>query len=152
MKVYVDADNCAKDSRKIMLKACTRQEVEIILVANKNIPVANENIKFDMIICSDEKDSADDYIVENAETTDIAITRDILLAERLIKKGVFTMNDKGRIFTAQNIDDFIEQRELSLQMKALGISNGSFKKGNTQAETSEFSKHFNEALSKLRTN
>ena len=37
MKVFVDADNCNKDSRKIILKACTRKNIEVELVANKNI-------------------------------------------------------------------------------------------------------------------
>lgn len=149
MRVFVDADNCAKDSRKIILKACTRQNIQVFLVANRNIPIANENVKFTMVVCNDEKDSADNYIVENTTASDIAITRDILLAERLVNKKVFSLNDKGKIFTADNIGDFLEQRKLSLQMKSLGITNGTLGKGNTQAETSEFSKRFNEALSKL---
>ena len=49
MKVFVDADNCNKDSRKIILKACTRKNIEVELVANKNIPVNTQNVKFAMI-------------------------------------------------------------------------------------------------------
>ncbi|MBQ0040116.1 MAG: DUF188 domain-containing protein [Treponema sp.] len=150
MKVFVDADNCDKDSRKIILKACTRENVECYLVANREIPIHTQNVEFKMTVCSAEKDSADNFIVENACENDIAVTRDILLAKRLIEKNVLAMNDKGRLFTKENIEDLIEQRELSLQMKSLGISNGinSWKSG--QKEAGEFSKNFNENLLRLK--
>ena len=144
MKVFVDADNCNKDSRKIILKACTRKNIEVELVANKNIPVNTQNVKFTMTVCPATKDAADNYIVENSTDTDIAITKDILLAKRLIDKNVFTMNDMGIVFTSANIEDLLEQRELSLQMKSLGISNG--ENFRSQAQTKEFSIQFNKII------
>jgi len=150
MKVFVDADNCDKDSRKIILKACTRENVECNLVANKEIPIHTQNVKFKMTVCSAEKDSADNYIVENASGNDMAVTRDIILAKRLIEKNIFAMNDKGRLFTKDNIADLIEQRELSLQMKNLGISNGMNSWKSEQKQTGEFSKNFNENLLRLK--
>lgn len=152
MKVFVDADNCSKDSRKIILKSCSRNKIELFLVANREIPVSMENVSFTMVVCSKEKDSADNHIVENSISGDMAVTRDILLAKRLLEKNVFVMNDKGKIFTKENIGEFIEQRELSLQMKQLGISTGSMKNRNTQSETAEFSKQFNTNLLKMKLN
>lgn len=146
MKVFVDADNCEKTSRKIILKACTRNKIEVILAANREIPIKTQNVTFRMEICEKAKDSADNFIFENASTDDIVITRDILLAKRLIEKGICTMNDMGRKFTKENMDDILEQRELSLQMKALGISNGTSFRSYSSANTEEFSKTFNEAL------
>lgn len=144
MKVFVDADNCNKDSRKIILKACTRKNIEVELVANKNIPVNTQNVKFTMIVCPSTKDAADNYIVENSTEADIAVTKDLLLAKRLIEKKVFTMNDMGKIFTSDNIEDLLEQRELSLQMKSLGISNG--ENFRSQTQTKEFSIQFNKII------
>ncbi|MCQ2242440.1 DUF188 domain-containing protein [Treponema sp.] len=144
MKVFVDADNCSKDSRKIILKACTRENIPVELVANRTIPINTQNVNYTMTVCPETKDAADNYIVEKSAGNDIAITRDILLAKRLIEKNIFSMNDKGKVFTKENIGDLIEQRELSLQMKSLGITNGS--SFPSQQDTKEFSKKFNEAL------
>lgn len=144
MKVFVDADNCNKDSRKIILKACTRENVCVELVANKKIDINIQNVYFTMTICPETKDSADNYIYDNSTNLDIAVTRDILLAKRLIEKNVFVLNDKGKVFTKTNINDLLEQRELSLQMKSFGISNGTNFKSNKN--TKEFSKVFNETL------
>lgn len=144
MKVYVDADNCNKDSRKIILKACSRENVPVELVANRQIPINTQNVKFTMTVCEKTKDAADNYIFDKTEPNDMAITRDLLLAKRLIEKNIFVMNDKGKIFKKENIDDLIEQRELSLQMKSLGISNGA--DFPSQQDTREFSQNFNEIL------
>ncbi|MDO4506034.1 MAG: DUF188 domain-containing protein [Spirochaetales bacterium] len=144
MKVFVDADNCNKDSRKIILKACTRENIPVELVANRALPINTQNVKYTMTVCAETKDAADNYIFEKTENNDIAITRDLLLAKRLIEKCIFVMNDKGKIFTAENIGDLLEQRELSLQMKSLGISNGA--DFPSQQDTKDFSRTFNEAL------
>lgn len=144
MKIFVDADNCEKDARKIILKACTRENIPVELVANKKLPINTQNVFFTMTVCPETKDAADNYIFEKVTESDMVITRDILFAKRLIEKNVFTMNDKGKIFTKENIEDLLEQRELSLQMKSLGISNApNFR---TRTDTTEFSKRFNETL------
>ena len=124
MTVFVDGDNCDKEARKIILKSCKRNSIDVKIVANRNIPIATENVSFTMIVCDSSKDSADNYIVENSSGDDVAVTRDLILAKRLIDKKIVVLNDMGRIFTAENIEELLEQRKLSLQMKSLGISNG----------------------------
>ena len=48
-------------------------------------------------------DAADDWIVENAEANDIAITADVPLAARMVEKGVHTLGPTGRPFTVESI-------------------------------------------------
>ena len=151
MTVFVDGDNCDKEARKIILKSCKRNSVDVKIVANRNIPIATENVSFTMIVCDRSKDSADNYIVENSSENDVAVTRDLILAKRLIDKNIVTLNDMGRIFTAENIVELLEQRELSLQMKSLGISNGAGFKSAGKKNMGEFSDTFNSLIDQ-RTN
>lgn len=151
MTVFVDGDNCAKEARKIILKSCKRNSIDVKIVANRNIPIATENVSFTMIVCDSTKDSADNYIVENSTESDMAVTRDLILAKRLIEKNITALNDMGTIFTAENIDDLLEQRELSLQMKSLGISNGAGFKSAGMKSMGEFSDAFNRLLEQKAT-
>ena len=61
MTVFVDGDNCDKEARKIILKSCKRNSIDVKIVANRNIPIATENVSFTMIVCDSSKDSADNY-------------------------------------------------------------------------------------------
>ena len=40
MTVFVDGDNCDKEARKIILKSCKRNSIDVKIVANRNIPIA----------------------------------------------------------------------------------------------------------------
>ena len=146
MTVFVDGDNCDKEARKIILKSCKRNSIDVKIVANRNIPIATENVSFTMIVCDSSKDSADNYIVENSSGDDVAVTRDLILAKRLIDKKIVVLNDMGRIFTAENIEELLEQRKLSLQMKSLGISNGAGFRSAVKKSIGEFSSSFNSLI------
>ena len=57
------------------------------------------------MVVSGRFDAADDWIVEQAGATDIAITSDIPLASRCLKKGSRVLDPKGRVFTDDSIGD-----------------------------------------------
>ena len=95
-----------------------------------------------MLICPSGKDSADNFIVENAEKKDLVITRDILLAERLLEKGITAINDRGTLFTEEKIQYMKEERELSLQMESLGLKKGKNWNTYSQKELAAFSRCF----------
>ena len=77
-----------------------------------------------MIICEKEKDAADNYIFSMAEQSDLVITRDIILAEKLVNKNIQVINDRGTLFTKNNIHNRIEDRNLDLQLAQLGFGGG----------------------------
>ncbi len=83
MKILIDADGCpVKDE---VYKVAERYQLRVVLVANKWMKIP-PNPLFEMQVVSGNFDAADDWIVEHAEISDIAVTTDILLAERLVKK------------------------------------------------------------------
>lgn len=122
--IFVDADSCEKNARKFILNLAAKKNIKVTFAANKNIPFSFINPLFKMEICSKEKNSADDFIVENSKPGDIVVTRDLILAQRIFNKKILVMNDKGTVFNKENLEYLIEERKLSIQMKSFGISTG----------------------------
>lgn len=74
-----------------------------------------------MIICDTSKDSADNFIYENSTNQDLVITRDIVFANRLVEKDIKTINDRGTIFTKENIKELLSSRDFDLQLANCGL-------------------------------
>ncbi|MBO4404943.1 MAG: DUF188 domain-containing protein [Treponema sp.] len=141
-RIFVDADSCPSSVRNVILNKAAEKSLEVIFAANRNIPFDFENPLFKMKICPSGKDSADSFIENESSQKDIIITRDILLAGRLLKKNKTVINDRGTRFTEKNISRFLEERELSLQMEALGLHKGKSRKVFGEKELSSFKECF----------
>jgi uncharacterized protein YaiI (UPF0178 family) len=66
--------------------------------------------------------AADDRITERAEAGDLAVTRDLPLAERLAGKGLRVLNDRGEVFTADNARERRSLRDRAMELRALGLA------------------------------
>jgi uncharacterized protein YaiI (UPF0178 family) len=118
MKILVDADSCPREVRDIVLRRSSKMGLRIIFAANRLIP---GSLHFEMEICSNNDNSADDRIVELAEKGDLVLTRDIPLAKRLIEKDVSVMDDRGRIFSANNINELLSIRNFTVGLANNGL-------------------------------
>jgi uncharacterized protein YaiI (UPF0178 family) len=130
VKIFVDADSCPAPARKIIQKRAAREQLPLIFAANRPIPFADpyhllvEQGLFVMEVCPLEEGSADDRITALAGKGDIAVTRDIPLACRLVEKGVHTLDDRGRIFTADNIRHYLSLRNFTVTCaESYGVPN-----------------------------
>ena len=74
-----------------------------------------------MIVCDATPDAADNYIVENANENDIIITRDIPLADRLVEKNIVVINDRGTLYTKENIKERLSIRNFNKELYTNGI-------------------------------
>ena len=130
--LYIDADSCPRQIRSIILKAVVKRHFSSIFVANRLLPDVTkiENKKLvdnfgtplvQMIVVENKEDSADDKLVELALEGTIAITRDIILADRLINKGLTVLDDRGNIYTKENIKSRLSERNVMTQMRQWGI-------------------------------
>ena len=63
-------------------------------------------------------------IVENAKTSDVVITTDILLADRCVKKLVRVLGHKGEEFTEDNVGSAVASRELMQNLRHMGEMRG----------------------------
>lgn len=155
-KIWVDADSCPSEARKIILKASTRLNLPIIFVANRDIPIkSKEKINtdlFTMIKTPSLPDAADNYIVENATEKDLVITRDIPLANRLVEKNISVINDRGTKFTQNNIKELLSIRNFNHELAQIGIT-GEKVKNYGQKEIAKFSNCLDKELQiKIKNN
>jgi uncharacterized protein len=67
-------------------------------------------------------DAADDRIAARARTGDLAVTRDLPLAERLAEMGLRVLNDRGAVFTAENARERRSLRDGAAEFRALGLA------------------------------
>lgn len=122
-KIWIDADSCPSLVRDYIVNFGNRTSTPVTFVANHNITAKKNN--FEMIVCDKQKDAADNFILANAANSDLVITRDILLAEKLIAKEIKVINDRGTLFTKNNIHNRLEDRDFDLQLAQLGFGGGS---------------------------
>jgi hypothetical protein len=177
MKVYVDADSFLKQMREVVLRAAQKRNLDITFVADRNLKdvllakekhtaqlrkqalIENSDIdaeslktiksKIDMIIVQSDSDSADDKIVELANSGDLAITHDIPLIDRLTEKGVLVLDDRGNIFTDKNIKERLSIRNAMTELRSYGINVEKTKKMGVK-EIKAFSDAFSRTLDKYR--
>lgn len=120
MRLFVDCDSCPSQVREIIVKAAERTKSLAFFVANHKIPHGTNAFIHDIIV-EEGKDKADDYIVDHIAERDIAVTRDILLAERLVAKNVAVVNDRGNLYTAENIRERVSIRNYMLELAQNGL-------------------------------
>ena len=118
--IWVDADSCPIPVKEIIFRFCKRLSLKLIFVANHEIPMPKSPL-FQMIVCDATPDAADNYIVENALQHDIVITRDIPMASRLLEKNITTINDRGLLFTLENIREKLSLRNFNKELYDNGI-------------------------------
>ena len=83
-----------------------------------------ENPLVQIIFVKEGLDSADDWIVENIEANDIAVTLDIPLAGRCISKGALVVKPNGDTLSDKNIGPILASRNLSMSLRESGIDLG----------------------------
>ena len=145
LHIWIDADSCPAIVRDHTVKIGARCNAKVVLVANREIS-CNEK-PFIMIVCTTEKDSADNYIFEKADGADIVITKDILFADRLLKKGICVINDRGTEFTEDNIKQKLSDRNFSMQMEEIGLVKH-FHEGYDKKKFSAFANTFDKVLNR----
>jgi len=118
MKILLDADSCPKAARDLVLRRALKLNIPIIFAANHPIP---DSAGAQMEICPNTENAADDRIVELSAAGDFAITRDVPLAKRLVEKDVSVMDDRGRVFTPNNINELLSLRNFAVGLADNGL-------------------------------
>ncbi|WP_184748120.1 YaiI/YqxD family protein [Spirochaeta isovalerica] len=119
MRVWVDADSCPRPVREIVERAAKRESIPLIYTANRPIPM-EENELFSMVVTESKDQSADLYIVDNVRGDDLVITRDIPLADQLVEKDIAVLNDRGVLYTRENIKERLSVRNFMYELREYG--------------------------------
>ncbi len=147
LTIWIDADSCPAPVRNHAVKMGNKLNVQVVFAANKNIP-CNINLPFTMKICGQEKDAADNFIFQNVQPFDMVITRDIVFADRLIQKGICTINDRGTSFNSENIKKLLSDRDFDLQLSEIGLVKH-YNEGYDKKKFASFANCFDREINRL---
>jgi uncharacterized protein len=119
--IYVDADACPVKNESI--KVAKRYGLKIYLVSNFKMKIPKDEL-VETVIVNDHLDAADDWIVEHISNKDIAVSADVPLASRCLKKGARVLDPNGRVFTEESIGEALAHRDLMTYLRDLGNITG----------------------------
>lgn len=118
--ILIDADACPV--KEEVYKVAFRHEVPVTVVSNSPLRVPAHPL-VTRVVVGDGFDAADDHIAEAAGPGTIAITADILLADRCLKAGAQVLAPTGKPFTAASIGGAIATRAIMADLRA-GMGEG----------------------------
>jgi uncharacterized protein len=121
MNVFIDGDSFVREAKELVIRWAIKGKLDAYFVANKplSLPKTIASIHFHQVAST--PDAADDYIVEQASVGDIVLTRDIILASRLLEQEVLVLNDRGYQFSKEDIHVKLSERLVMLRAREAGL-------------------------------
>jgi len=120
--IFVDADACPV--KEEALRVAERHGLVLHFVSNSWMRLPEASL-VRRVIVADGPDAADDWIAEHIGGHDIAVTADIPLASRCLKKGAQVIGPTGKPFTEAGIGMALAMRDLAAHLREIGESKGS---------------------------
>lgn len=117
VRILVDADACPV--KEEIYKVAWRHAVPVTVVSNSFLRIPQHPL-LSRVVVSDGFDAADDWIAENSDAKTVAITADILLADRCLKAGATVLAPTGKPFTTSSIGGAIATRAIMADLRAGG--------------------------------
>ena len=119
IKLYIDADACPVKNE--VFRVARRYRLKVYLVSNSLMQIPPDEF-IELIIVHEGFDAADDWIATHITETDIAVTADIPLAARCLKKGVSVIGPTGKPFDDNSIGMAVATRDLMTDMRSAGAT------------------------------
>jgi uncharacterized protein YaiI (UPF0178 family) len=134
LEIYVDGDACPVKPE--VERVAGRHGLIIHIVSNGGLrPSRNPLVRH--VTVAEGADAADDWIVEHIGEGDIAITADIPLASRCLKKGARVLGPTGKPFTEGGIGMALGMRDLQRHLRE-STGQQTFNAGFTAKDRSRF--------------
>jgi len=147
MILHIDGDSCPRTVRNLAAKAGNREAVPVVCYANRPIPF-DPGLAVEMVLVEAVEGAADRALVARARPGDLALTRDIPLAADLVEAGVSVLNDRGALYTKENIRERLSVRNFMADLNAVGLKPESTKVYGKK-EWDEFVRTFDRQFMKL---
>jgi uncharacterized protein len=121
LEIYVDADGCpVKDE---VYRVADRYGLRVWVVANSWLRVPDSPM-VSLVAVSEGLDRADDWIADRIGQGDIAVTADVPLADRCVKRGAQAITPTGRRLTEATIGEALASRNLMTGLREAGTVKG----------------------------
>ena len=146
--IWVDADSCPSLVRNHTVKIANKLGLRVVFAANKKIGCDAAAGNYEMAVCGSEKDAADNYIFENCKSVDLVSSREIVFADRIVERGICTINDRGTEFTRDMIKERLSVSDFDRQLAEIGLVKH-FHEGYDKKKFAEFANSFDKVIHRL---
>jgi len=116
MKILVDADACPKNALQICMELGRKYTVPVWTVASFNHNIVSDH----HVVVGDGSQEADIKVLYLTEDKDVIVTQDWGLAAMVLGKKASCISPVGRIFTNDNIEFLLEEREVKAKLRRSG--------------------------------
>ena len=123
VRIWVDADACPNAIKEVLFRAAERVQVRTILVANQFVRTPPSRVVESLQVAAGF-DVADHTIVERMAAGDLVITGDIPLAAEVVAKGGAALNPRGKMYTRENVRDYLQRRDMMDELRSVGAVSG----------------------------
>lgn len=120
MRILVDADSCPRQIRDIIRRAAGRTKCDTLFVADRDLKECRGTY-VSMLVVPVGADRADDSIAQEVSPGDLVITHDIILASRVVALGAVAIDDRGGIYTEENIAERLSIRNMMSEFRQAGL-------------------------------
>ena len=121
LQLYIDADSCpVKDE---VTRVAERHKLVYHMVSNSFMRL-QPSLYLRRKVVAEGPDAADDWIVEQIAPGDIAVTADVPLAARCLRKGTRVVGMTGKPFTEASIGMALAMRGLMQDLREAGAVKG----------------------------
>ncbi|MBN2873521.1 MAG: DUF188 domain-containing protein [Spirochaetales bacterium] len=147
MTLWADADSLPREVKDLIGRRAGSSTAEFpiraIFVANRSIPLPpGKNLQAVIVgpagasakpsrlaspagtetTLKTATESADEYILASAKPGDILVTRDIPLATRAVELGILAINDRGALWTRDEVRERLSLRDHMEALRASGLA------------------------------
>lgn len=144
-EIFVDADACpVKDE---VVRVAARHGLTVHMVSNSWMRLP-ETPLVQRVVVPEGPDAADDWIAERIGDGDVAITSDIPLADRCLKRGAQVIGSTGRVLTDDSIGMALAMRDLTAHLRESGELTGG-PPGFSKKDRSRFLSALEEAVRRM---
>ncbi len=145
MKILVDGDSCPRDIRAVIIRAAVKRGLDTRFYADRTLPDVME-AGLAMVVVEAGDDAADNALYRDCGEKDLCITRDMLLADKLVDCGAVVIDSDGTLYTSENIRERVSIRNAMMELRFTGVALGGKKPG--KAELMRFANTFDRILRK----
>jgi uncharacterized protein YaiI (UPF0178 family) len=141
MKILVDADACpVKD---IIEEVATELQLPVLMFIDTSHILYSAYSE--IVLVSKAPDAVDFALINRTVKGDIVVTQDYGVAAMALGRGAFAIHQNGRVYTDNNIDQLLMERDIAKKLRRAGERIG----GHTKKRTAADDEHFKTAFHTL---
>ncbi len=115
-KIIVDADGCPRSALEICKNLGREFSLRVLTVASFEHNIKGE----DHLVVGNDPQEVDIKIANLVCPGDIAVTSDLGLVALLLGRGAMCISPRGKIFTENNIEILLEERDIKKKYRLSG--------------------------------